>query len=352
MTRETDPQVFRPALAHRRVAGMTLIELLVALAIGSFLMIGAITVFMQSRTTFRINEAVARLQENARFLLDEVEPDIRMASYFGLTTRSNRVQGRATAADPIGVVPLASDCRANWSIDLALEVEGTNNIAGPGAWPWPNCPAWGADGVQPQSDALVVRRASEDPVLGALAANAVYVQSARFQDSQIFVGNAIPAGYLPATSQTHLLVANGYYVSRNSSLDTPGNPVPSLRRKSLQPGPGGPAVVDQEVLAGVEDMQVQFGVDTDAVGTANRGVVNRYVSPNDPIITPGTAGFLPDARILSMRIWFRLRSERPERGHDDNNVYAYADQNFAANDSFRRLLVAKTIYLRTARPAS
>jgi hypothetical protein len=53
-----------------------------------------------------------------------------------------------------------------------------------------------------------------------------------------------------------------------------------------------------------------------------------------------------------MRIWFRLRSERPERGHDDNNVYAYADQNFAANDSFRRLLVAKTIYLRNARPAS
>ena len=37
---------------------MTLIELMVALAIGAFLMIGAITVFMQSRTTFRVTESL------------------------------------------------------------------------------------------------------------------------------------------------------------------------------------------------------------------------------------------------------------------------------------------------------
>ncbi|HET7608276.1 MAG TPA: prepilin-type N-terminal cleavage/methylation domain-containing protein, partial [Gammaproteobacteria bacterium] len=62
----------KPA-ARRAIAGLTLIELMVALAIGMFLMIGAITVFMQSRTTFRVNESVARLQENARFVLDTLE---------------------------------------------------------------------------------------------------------------------------------------------------------------------------------------------------------------------------------------------------------------------------------------
>jgi hypothetical protein len=111
-------------------------------------------------------------------------------------------------------------------------------------------------------------------------------------------------------------------------------------------------VIDQEVLAGVEDMQIQYGVDTDAVGAVNRGVIDRYVDADDQIIVPGAAGFLPDAQILSIRVWFRLRSERPENGHDDNTAYAYADTNFAANDSFRRLLVSKTIYLRNARPPS
>ena len=330
----------------KRTAGVTLIELLVALGIGSFLMIGAMTVFMQSRTTFRVNEAVARLQENARFLLSEVEPDIRMASYFGLTTRSSKVLGRGGIADPVGVIPVANDCRRNWSVDLAFEIEGSNNIGGGTPWPWVGCAAFGA--FVPLSDALVIRRSSEDAVPGALVANTAYIQSARFQDSQIFVGAAIPAGYLPATSQTHLLVTNGYYVSRNSSLDTPGNPVPSLRRKSLV----GVQVVDQEVLAGVEDMQIQFGVDMDPVGGVNRGVIDRFVNANDPIITPGAAAFLPDAQILAVRVWFRLRAERAEPGHTDNNVYNYADQNFAANDQFRRLVVSKTIYLRNTRPAS
>ena len=84
---------------HHRGAGMTLIELMVALAIGSFLIIGAVQVFMQSRTTFRVTESVARLHENARFALDQLEPDIRMANYWGLTTRASRIDGRATPDD-------------------------------------------------------------------------------------------------------------------------------------------------------------------------------------------------------------------------------------------------------------
>ena len=46
---------------------MTLVELVVALAFGSFLMIGAIQVYNQSRQTFVINESIARVQETAQF---------------------------------------------------------------------------------------------------------------------------------------------------------------------------------------------------------------------------------------------------------------------------------------------
>src|SRR5690606_22169167 len=154
--------------------------------------------------------------------------------------------------------------------------------------------------------------------------------------------------YIAATSQTHRLVVNGYYVSSNSALDTPGNAVPSLRRKTLG---FGPRIADEEILPGVEDMQIQLGVDTDPVGAANRGSIDRYVNADDPVLDPADAAFLPEAEVLAVRIWLRVRSERPEVGYEDAQAYVYADRNVPAfNDGFRRVVVSKTIYLRNARP--
>ena len=319
-----------------------MIELLVALVIGSFLMIGAVTVFMQSRTTFRVNDSVSRLQENARFVLDAIEPDIRMASYFGLTTLSSKIANSATPLEPIPAgLGVGGDCGQNWTINLTSEVGGTNNGYG-----WA-CAAFG--GAQPQADTLVIHRTTEDPI-PVLQAGTMYVQSARFWDSQIFVGNAVPPGMPAVGTQSHALMVSGYYVSQNSALDTPGNPVPSLRMKTLVGGGPGPRIVDQEVLAGVEDLQVQFGVDTDLIGAPNRGSIDRYVNPGDPIITPGNLAFLPDAQIIAVRVWLRVRTERPENGQIDNANYVYADQNVQAfNDQFRRTVVTKTIYLRNGR---
>jgi type IV pilus assembly protein PilW len=327
-------------LSTRRMAGITLIELMVAMAIGSFLMIGAVTVFMQSRTTFRVNETVGRLQENARYVLDTLEPELRMAHYWGLTSRTIKIRGRARPTDPVPAgLGVAGDCGVNWSINLDNAVGGTNNGYG-----WA-CAAFGA--AQPGADTLEIRRVSEDPVVPV--PNTMYVQSARFRDGQIFVGAAVPPDFLAATSATHQLMTSGFYVSQNSTLDTPGNPVPSLRMKTLTGGALGVRVVDQEVLPGVEDLQVQFGVDTDVVGDPNRGSIDRYVNAGDPIITPGNPAFLPDAQILAVRIWIRIRAEQIENGFIDTTNYVYADQNVPApNDSFRRLLVSKTIFLRNA----
>lgn len=324
------------------MTGVTLVELMVAMAIGSFLMIGAITVFMQSRTTFRVNESVGRLQENGRYVVDTLEPDLRMAHYWGLTSRTVKIRDRATPVDPIPAgLAVGNDCGINWSIDLDIEVGGTNN-----GYAWA-CAPFGA--VQPGSDTLEMRRVSEDPV-ALLTAGVVFVQSARFRDGQIFTGGAIPPGFVAASSATHQLRVSGYYVSRNSSLDTPGNPVPSLRVKTLVGGALGPRIVDQEVLPGVEDLQVQFGVDTDPEGGPNRNSVDRYVNPGDPIITPGSGGFLDEAEILAVRFWVRLRAERPENGFTDTTNYVYADQNVPApNDNFRRQVISKTVYLRNAK---
>lgn len=329
------------AWTNRRIAGMTLIELMVALAIGSFLLIGAITVFLQSRTTFRVNEAVSRLQENARFVFDAVEPDLRMAHYWGLTSRS-RIEGRASQTEAAAGPTISSDCGTNWTIDLERAVEGTD-----GNYAW-SCDAYG-DAPMPNADTLVVRRATADPVAaGALDDNTLYIQSGRVVDGQLFQGTSVPM--LPGDSQTHRLVVNGYYVSETSTLSTPGNTVPSLRVKTLMSSGSGPQIRDQEVLPGVEDMQVQFGVDTDTPGDPTRGSVNRYVNPDDDILDPTHASFLEDAQILAVRVWFRLRAEQPEVGYTDITNYDYANRNVAApNDGFRRTVVSKTIYLRNAR---
>ena len=328
-------------MKRRQQNGMTLIELMVALAIGAFLMLGAVTVFMQSRTAFRINESLSRLQENARFALDTMEPDIRMGHFWGLTARTYLIQGRGAPTDPAGVGQ--HWCGNNWFLNLNEAIDGTNNT-----YSWGCGPNVGV--AQPNSDTLVIRRASEDAIApGALTAGTTYIQSARAQLGQIFVGTALPAGFNAATSETHRLLVSGYFVSDMSSVQG----LPSLRRKFLQTDG---TAAEEEVLVGVEDMQIQFGIDTDVPGTPvapnpNRGSIDRYVNPDDPVIDPTNAGFNPNAEILAVRVWLRLRADRVENGLADPTNYQYADRNAGVfNDRIRRLLVSKTIFVRNARP--
>jgi type IV pilus assembly protein PilW len=323
--------------------GMTLIELMVGLAIGAFLMIGAIATFMQSRTTFRIAESVARLQENARFALDVLEREIRMAHYWGLTTATASIVNRAAPTAANGLGP--DTCGNNWTIDLDRAIDGSNNSYG--------FRCAGTPPVETAADTLIVRRASEEPERTPLTGAATLrLQTLRGPgESRIFTGTAIPSGYAGSASATHRLVVNGYYVSRTSSATVPGvNVVPSLRVWTLL---ADGTMENQEVGVGVEDLQVQLGVDTDAPGTADRGAIDRYVDIGDALLDPRDTMFNPDATVLAVRIWLRVRADRSENGYRDTANYVYADQHVGPfNDAFRRLVVAKTIYLRNAQPSS
>ena len=68
---------------RNRLAGLSLIELLVAIALGGLLMGGAISLFVNNRATYEVTNDMARLQENARFTLQLLTQDIRMAGYTG-----------------------------------------------------------------------------------------------------------------------------------------------------------------------------------------------------------------------------------------------------------------------------
>lgn len=64
-------------------AGFSLVELMIAMLISLFLLGGVIQVFSGSKQTYRLNEGMARLQENVRYAFDRISADLAAAGYMG-----------------------------------------------------------------------------------------------------------------------------------------------------------------------------------------------------------------------------------------------------------------------------
>jgi len=317
-----------------RQTGLTLVELMVALAIGSFLMIGAVQIYNQSRQAFVVNESIARVQETAQFAMDTIEADLRMASNWGRHSRGLAVEGRSIIGDPNpnGLPQPGANCAVDWALNLALPIDGTNNGYGLA------CAATG--GNQASSDVVTIRRASVAAT--PLEAGRLQIQTTRIQ-GEVFADGAIPGGFTAADSATHNLVVTSYYVAPTSTLI---NGVPTLRRHRLiGGGVAGPRIVDEEVAPGIENLQIQLGIDVDQDNT-----VDRYVNPGNAIYNPNAAGYIPGARVMTARIWMIVRGVNIEPGVLDDRDYEPGDVDLGVqNDSFRRMQVSKTILLRNAR---
>lgn len=73
----------------RPMQGMSLVELLIAMTLGLILMAGMLAVFSSNKRSSELNTAMANIQENARFALNALSKDIRVAGYQGcLDTRT------------------------------------------------------------------------------------------------------------------------------------------------------------------------------------------------------------------------------------------------------------------------
>lgn len=307
-----------------RQGGMTLIEMVISMTISLFLVLGAVTVYNQGRANYQTTEGVARVQENMRFALTVMEPDIRLAGFWGQHNNSFNV-------DTTGVGVLCNgNAVSNWALDVTTAIDALNNVTAGNAEDFTDdCPTFG-DGIVGDTDVLMVRHASGQT--RPLNAGTVQVQSNRIR-SEMFNDGAIPATFGAGTG-TFDYAFNVWYIGQESAnLDD----IPSLRRLTLN----GNQIVDEEVIAGVENMQIQFGVDTlDGSGNPD-GQIDRYVDPEDPI--------LPNATVMAVRIWLLLRTEYEERGFVDGATYTPLDGNLddiTPDDGFRRMQVSKTIYVR------
>ncbi|MBA2556658.1 MAG: pilus assembly protein PilW, partial [Chloroflexi bacterium] len=82
-----------PSATRRRgVVGLSLIEIMIALAIGSLLILGLVQVFAASRTAYQLSEGMSRSQENARFAMEYLQRDIRMAGHYGCVNDQSHLQ--------------------------------------------------------------------------------------------------------------------------------------------------------------------------------------------------------------------------------------------------------------------
>lgn len=329
-----------------RPKGAGLVEFMLAMVIGLLLMLGMVAVQQQAGRLHRNVTTVGRMQEIARLAFAVIEADVRMANHWGLHGQSAWIanRGQPGAATPAGFSALQvqriDQCGgpgSRWAIHLDEYLGGSN-----GRYAL-SCPPSGA--ASGSADTLIVRRvASARPA--ALDPDRIHLQAGRLQGT-LFVPQAgclnpanaacLPAGLTPATSISRALVVHAYYVSPHS---TQRADLPALRRKSFgnvnAASPAG-AINDDEIVAGVEDLQVRFGIDSDGDSS-----LDRYVDPE---------GVPPGARIVAATVWLRIRSEDRETGYVDDTAYRYADMASAwtPRDPYRRIVVAKTIELRNSR---
>lgn len=98
-------------MTKRQQAGLSLVELMVAVVLGMLLMLGVTQVFLGSKTTYVSNQELSQIQESGRFALDILTKDIRSADYKGqcLGIPVNHV-----ATNPDVLWPLSAGAVQGW----------------------------------------------------------------------------------------------------------------------------------------------------------------------------------------------------------------------------------------------
>lgn len=306
----------RPALWPR---GMSLVELMVALAIGLVLSGTVVTIYINNKHTYQAQNNIANLQENGRFALHLLREDIRMAGYWGL----NYVPVDITNAEAI---VLNNECAPGWATDYVNPLTSVNNANTGYTTCIPN-----AD-YSSNTDILTVRHASSGPVAGAaITENNVYLLTS-LTEGMVFKADAasvIDAGVSVNESPRGLyqVVAHSYYIRPWSQAA--GDGVPTLVREVIAGG----AVAAEPLVEYVEDFQVTFGLDTNGDGS-----VDLY---DDNGIDAGDID-----HVMTIVAEVLVRAPVAEANYTNTRTYQLGDRDYTVNDGFRRQVFKDTIFLR------
>lgn len=368
-----------------RAAGFSLVELMLALVLGLVVVTGIVQLFLSNSQTYNVLNGQARMQENARFALEIISRSARSAGYWGCSPApANIVRGVAGAwnlipeFDITRIIQGHEGAGAGWTPPLSIlprTVGATNAnvyIPGNGIDTSQIALAPGTDVVafrslqSPGQRLAQVLQPDADPVVEAPGGNVGFgvgdivmvsdcEQAAVFQvtglaiaGNQATVSHATVATPTPYQNSTTVQSPTGpvpytlsfighsygedatigavettyFYVRPGTGTDNQGNNPLALWQKVGSAAP-------VELIQGVEDLQVLYGVDTTLTdGEAN---ANQYVT-FDNIVAP--APLTPSDVVVSLRVSVTVNSI--DRVTDAGNVL--------------RRTFSKTILLRNSDP--
>jgi len=276
-------QMKRPS----RQSGVTLIELMIAMVIGLFLVGGVLQVFSSARQTYRVHDATSRMQEGGRMALEVLARDIRMADFWGCASNSiNMVNNLDTAGTGYvdfvtgGVVGTDGGGMAPDSITLRGGFDAGITVEPPyGPQASANIKVNTASGLA-QDDIVMVSDCTNGDIFQITNANP--------DGSGVLVhntGSGDPGNY--NVTNPGCPGANAHCLSKVYGADAK---VLLTREIAYTVGTGSegePALFRNgaEFLDGIENLQILYGEDVDGTGIPNYYVPAGQVTDMDAVIS-------------------------------------------------------------------
>lgn len=310
----------------QHMRGLSLVELMVSLALGAFLILGVVNVLLSSKDSGQVENSLARLQENGRIALDMIVADIRDAQYIGCNpgTIAPVVIANGLTYDGVAGYERTS---SGWSPSLPTKLNSISTTARTGSdvLSLQHAAAQGAAmtaDVVPTSTSVAVDDNSANCITNndlMVLASCTTVHVFRVTNTPDCTGSAttfayattgnstttIQPGYSSANDELFQFFDKTWYVAdtgrRRTALDIP---VYALYR--IENG------VANEMIEGVEYMQVLYG---EQLTSGNI----RYVPADDSTLDINN--------VVSVRIGLLVQSYDPVLDAADTRAYQVLDQS-------------------------
>lgn len=310
------------AISRRRQRGLSLIELMVALVVTLLLGVAVGGVFVISQRGYRNADDFARIQDNARYSLRTLQQDLRLAGFWGDVTFGDIDFDNSGSLDS-----LTTDCTGKGAAYDSYASLFVTRV-GSGVHTALGC----ITDAAPETDVLVVKHVAGFPldVGDPLEAGKTYMISNK-NTALLFDGDDT----VPAVTDGRVweYMAHIYYIREDPSDSSDLR----LYRKTLRSTGGNKSMVSEEVAAGVENMRVLLGIDSD-----DDDEVDTYVDQS---------ALTSDADwedVMTAQVFLLVRgTEDPT--YADERTYQLGDLAIAPGElpyNYHRSLVASTVILR------
>ena len=318
----------------KRQSGFTLVEIMVAMLLSLILGVAIVTVFVNNSHSFTQDDNVLRMQDDARFALQQVAFDLSMAGHY-----AELLSPAAVTLDTSLTVGL--DCGpatvTNWvyqttqpATSESLSLIGIDNVTSAQLVAGHSC--FLADEVAPGTDVVSIKRVAGAEA-GVFRDGAVYLRTngtVGLLYRQPLTGTPAVSIALPRTEWEYRPAI--YYI-RRYAYDL-GDGIPTLCRKVL--GGAGPSMLTECIATGIENLQIEYGIDT-----SNNGSPNVYMS----------APTLADLQnVVSARIQLLARTTEIDVRYTNQKTFSIGNApDYMPNDSFHRRVYSTTVAIQNIR---